>query len=75
MYLFITYPRDPRVHVHHYNIDNNNSCRILYVYLYILIVKEYEGLSEELHFQMFPRFVNPEGRLEPSQLSVILSTV
>ena len=26
--------------------------------------KEYGGLPEELYLQAFPRFVNPEGRLE-----------
>ena len=34
-----------------------------FVYLFILVGKEYEGLPEELHFQVFPRFVNTEGRL------------
>ena len=34
------------------------------VYLYILVGKKYGGLSEELHLQVFPRFVNTEGRLE-----------
>ena len=34
------------------------------VYLYILVGKEYEGLPEQLHLQVFPWFVNPEGRFE-----------
>ena len=53
-----------RIHLYHYDIDNNNSYCILYVYLYILVGEEYEGFPEEFHLQAFPKFVDPERRLE-----------
>ena len=64
-----------RVHLYHYNIDNNNSYCILRVYLYILVGEEYEGLSEELHLQSkcFLDLIILREDLSPLQLSVIHS--
>ena len=59
--------------LYHYYIDNNNSYYILYVYLYILVEEEYEGLSEKLYLQSkyFLDLLILRGDLSPSQLSVI----
>ena len=34
-----------RVHLYHYDIDNNNTYCILHVYLYILVEEEYELIA------------------------------
>ena len=59
------------VHLYHYDIvDNNNTYYILYVYLYILVGEEYEGLSEELYLQS-KCLLDLRKDMSPSQFSVI----
>ena len=64
-----------RIHLYHYDIDNNNSYCILYFYLYILVGEEYEGFPEELHLwsKCFLDLLILREDLSPSQLSVILT--
>ena len=62
-----------RVHLYHYDIDNNNSYCILYVHLYILVGEEHEGLPEVLHLQSecFLDLLISREDSSSSQLSVI----